>query len=243
MKKSGEKETVVVTGAGGQLGRAICSRLDNDYEIYRVDVSFSKESETARDFRVDVADQSQVSELFERINPDVVVNNAGVSLFTPLVDRTEEELDHVYQVNLRGTINMTNAFARANKNNSLPKRIVNLGSVYGVVSADPRIYTDCDRNSPEIYAATKAGIIQLTKYYCVHLRDIAIRVNSISPGGIFNPEEPQGEDFVQNYSFRCPMGRMGSPDDIANGVRFLISHESAYINGHNLIIDGGFTSW
>ena len=65
----------------------------------------------------------------------------------------------------------------------------------GVISADPRIYTDCARNSPEIYAATKAGIIQLTKYYCVHLRDFNIRVNSISPGGIFNPDAPQGDDF------------------------------------------------
>lgn len=70
-----------------------------------------------------------------------------------------------------------------------------------------------------------------------------IRVNCISPGGIFNPEQPQGEDFVRNYSERCPMGEMGSAQDIANGVNFLASDDSLYINGHNLVIDGGFTAW
>ena len=70
-----------------------------------------------------------------------------------------------------------------------------------------------------------------------------IRVNAISPGGIFNPKEPQGKDFIKNYSYRCPMDKMGSADDIANGVSFLISDDSGYINGHNLVIDGGFTAW
>ena len=112
-----------------------------------------------------------------------------------------------------------------------------------MISADPRIYTDCARNSPEIYAATKAGIIQLTKYYCVHLRDMNIRVNCLSPGGIFNPDSPQGKDFMDNYAYRCPMGKMGAAEDIANGVNFLASADAAYINGHNLVIDGGFSAW
>ena len=70
-----------------------------------------------------------------------------------------------------------------------------------------------------------------------------VRVNCISPGGIFNPNDPQGDDFIKNYSERCPMKKMGSAEDIADGACFLSSNESSYINGHNLVIDGGFTAW
>lgn len=243
MSSSKTKEILFLTGASGQLGQAIYKKLCNEYDIFSLDISYSNEQTNSRILKIDISDPSEVSNLFSSINPDVIINNAGISVFTSFMDRCEEELDHVYEVNLKGTINMINSFARANKENKKLKRIVNISSLYGVVSADPRIYTDCDRNSPEIYAATKAGVIQLTKYYCVHLRDMNVRVNCISPGGIFNPNDPQGDDFIKNYSERCPMKKMGSAEDIADGVCFLSSKESSYINGHNLVIDGGFTAW
>lgn len=243
MSSSKTKEILFLTGASGQLGQAIYKKLCNEYDIFSLDISYTNEQTNSRILKIDISDPSEVSNLFSSINPDVIINNAGISVFTSFMDRSEEELDHVYEVNLKGTINMINSFARANKENKKLKRIVNISSLYGVVSADPRIYTDCDRNSPEIYAATKAGVIQLTKYYCVHLRDMNVRVNCISPGGIFNPNDPQGDDFIKNYSERCPMKKMGSAEDIADGVCFLSSKESSYINGHNLVIDGGFTAW
>lgn len=238
-----KKELVLLTGANGQLGREINRKLACDYEIINLDVSYPKEECDFYHRNVDISNLDAVRKVYSDINPDVLINNAGVSVFSGFMERTMDELDHVYSVNLKGSINMINEFAKINKENKEEKRIANIASLYGVISADPRIYTDCARNSPEIYAATKAGIIQLTKYYCVHLRDLNIRVNSVSPGGIFNPDAPQGDDFVKNYSFRCPMGRMGSAEDVANGVRFLVSNESAYINGHNLVIDGGSSSW
>jgi NAD(P)-dependent dehydrogenase (short-subunit alcohol dehydrogenase family) len=237
------KEILFLTGANGQLGKAIYEKLFKDYEIYCLDISYTKEETNSNNIKIDISDSSQVTDLYNSINPDVVINNAGLSVFTSFTDRSEKELDDVYEVNLKGTINMINAFARVNDYNKKPKRIINIGSLYGIVSADPRIYTDCNRNSPEIYAATKAGVIQLTKYYCIHLRDINIRVNCVSPGGIYNPNEPQGDDFIKNYSERCPMNKMGSAEDIADGVNFLASNKSSYINGHNLVIDGGFTAW
>jgi len=238
-----KKEVVLLTGANGQLGREINRILAHSYEIINIDVSYPEEACDFYHRNVDISNLDAVRGLFSDINPDVVINNAGVSVFSSFMERTIDELDHVYSVNLRGSINMINEFAKINKENKEAKRIVNIASLYGVISADPRIYTDCARNSPEIYAATKAGIIHLTKYYCVHLRDLNIRVNSVSPGGIFNPDTPQGDDFVKNYSYRCPMGRMGSAEDVANGVRFLVSSKSSYINGHNLVIDGGSSSW
>lgn len=233
---------VVLTGSNGQLGKAIEKKLSPHYEIYNLDVNYGSDEDNLHR-NIDITNSSHLKQFFSDINPDIVINNAGISIFTSFLERAEEELDRVYETNLKGTINVINEFARINIKNKDPKSIVNIASLYGIVSADPRIYTDTKRNSPEIYAATKSGIIQLSKYYCVHLRDMNIRVNSISPGGIFNPKNPQGDDFIKNYSSRCPMGRMGKAEEIADGVQFLISDEASYINGHNLVIDGGFSSW
>ena len=237
------KGILFLTGANGQIGQAIYKKLSNKFEIFNLDISFTKDQVDSHNIKIDISDMLQVRDLYQSINPDLVINNAGLSLFTSFMDRAEDELDSIYNVNLKGTINMINCFAQVNKENKKPKNIINIASLYGIVSADPRIYTDCNRNSPEIYAATKAGIIQLTKYYCVHLRDMNIRVNCVSPGGIYNPGSPQGDDFIKHYSDRCPMGKMGTAENIADGVNFLSSHESSYINGHNLVIDGGFTAW
>ena len=118
--------------------------------------------------------------------------------------------------------------------------IVNIGSIYGVVSSDPRIYTDCSRMNSEAYSASKAGVIQLTKYFSAHLAEHKIRVNCVSPGGIFNN---QGDDFVKNYSHRTPFSRMATVDEICGAIIFLASIDSNYITGQNIIVDGGFTSW
>jgi NAD(P)-dependent dehydrogenase (short-subunit alcohol dehydrogenase family) len=237
------KKVVCITGANGQLGKAINNKLFPHYKIYNLDISYSIEQLDEYHHNLDISDEKKVRDFYKIINPDIIINNAGVSVFSNFLNRSSEELNLVYDVNLKGTINMINEFARVNQDNLNEKSIINIASLYGIVSADPRIYTDTARNSPEIYAATKAGVIQLTKYYCVHLSDKKIRVNAISPGGIFNPDEPQGDDFIKNYSYRCPMKKMGSAEDIANGVFFLASEDSSYINGHNLVIDGGFTAW
>tara|TARA_B100001123_G_C15272347_1_gene1010797 strand:+ start:793 stop:1524 length:732 start_codon:yes stop_codon:yes gene_type:complete len=243
MDINSKKDKVILTGANGQIGRAIAEKLNNYYEVINIDINYKQDDIDSNHINLDISSLEKVTALFNAVNPSVLINNAGISVFTDFTERTTKELDSVYDVNLKGTINMINEFARINKENEKPKSIVNIASLYGIVSADPRIYTDLARNSPEIYAATKAGVIQLTKYYCVHLRNYNIRVNAISPGGIFNPYEPQGEDFIKNYSARCPMGRMGDAGEIANGVSFLASDESSYINGHNLVIDGGFSAW
>ena len=93
--------------------------------------------------------------------------------------------------------------------------------------------------------ATKAGIIQMTKYFSVNaiLDGADIRINAIAPGGIYNPNDPQGKEFIKNYSERCPMGRLGETHEIIGPALFLISSESSYINGHTLVVDGGMTAW
>ena len=123
------------------------------------------------------------------------------------------------------------------------KSIINISSVYSIISPDPRIYGSNDRNSSEIYGATKAGINQITKYFAVHLSNKNIRVNSISPGGIYNLKNPQDKKFIKKYSSRNPMKRMAKIQEIVGAAVYLASDASTYTNGHNLVVDGGMSSW
>ena len=123
----------------------------------------------------------------------------------------------------------------------LPSSI--LGSIFGVVSSDFRNYTDCARLGSEVYGATKAGIIQMTKYFSVHLADRNIRVNAVSPGGILNEENPQGEDFQKNYAFRSPMKRMAKSQEMVGAVIYLASQAASYTSGQNIVVDGAMSSW
>jgi NAD(P)-dependent dehydrogenase (short-subunit alcohol dehydrogenase family) len=145
-------------------------------------------------------------------------------------------------VNLKGTFHCIKAFIIHSASESRVRSIVNIGSIYGVVSPDFRIYSEGDRRSPEMYGATKAGVIQMTRYFAVDLAKNGIRVNSISPGGVFNPESPQDPEFVRKYSERSPMGRMASESEIAATSIFLTSDLASYVTGHNLVVDGGYSS-
>lgn len=83
----------------------------------------------------------------------------------------------------------------------------------------------------------------MTKYFGVHLADRNIRVNAVSPGGIYNPDNPQGEEFLKNYSFRCPMKRIGNDKELLGAIIYLSSDASSYTTGQNIIIDGGMSCW
>ena len=111
------------------------------------------------------------------------------------------------------------------------------------MSPDFRVYGKNGNYNSEIYGATKASIIQLTKYYSVILADLNINVNCLSPGGLYNSKNPQKASFVKNYSLRVPKARMAIPEDLYTGIIFLASSKSNYVSGQNIIIDGGLSSW
>ena len=173
------------------------------------------------------------------------INNSGISIFENWHDRSEQDFDLVTDVNLKGTFFCMKVFMKHCIKSKTSGSIVNIASHYGIISPDPRIYTDCARRNSEVYGATKAGVIQMTKYFSVNaLADGAkIRVNAVAPGGIRNPQNPQGEDFQKRYSERCPMGRLAETKEIVGPVLYLLSDDASYINGHTLVIDGGMTAW
>lgn len=118
--------------------------------------------------------------------------------------------------------------------------IINIASIYGLLSPDFKIYFKGDRFSSEIYGATKASIIQITKYFAVLFAKNNIRVNAISPGGILN-KNIQTKRFIKNYSNRVPLKRMANVEDLFTAIFYLSSDYSKYSTGQNIIVDGGLS--
>lgn len=117
--------------------------------------------------------------------------------------------------------------------------IVNIASIYGVVGNDFTLYEEYGGTSPAAYSAIKGGIINFTRYLASYYGKRQIRVNCVSPGGIFDNQHPS---FVARYNAKVPMGRMGNPEDIAPAVSFMLSDEARYVTGQNLVVDGGWTA-
>jgi len=244
-------KVVVITGATGQLGKAFCEAFyRTGSKTIGLDKDISRDMVNGVDYyQLDITDKAQIGDVFLNIvekygGLDILVNNAGVSTFEPFEERPEESFDWVMDVNLKGTFFCIQEYVDLyDKYDSNSGSIVNIGSTFGVVSPDFRNYTDSARRNSEVYGATKAGIIQMTKYFAVHLADRGIRVNAVSPGGVFNRKSPQGEDFVKNYSFRCPMKRMADDNEMIGAALYLASDAASYTTGQNIIIDGGVTCW
>jgi len=246
-------KVVFLTGATGQLGYEITKNLVKaGCYVVGADSCLNETKQISSSYceyiNLDVREKDAVAQVIEGIfkkygSVDILINNAGVSCFEPFEDRPEDSFDWVMDVNLKGTFFCIQSYINCIKNKQKKGNIVNIASLYGVISPDFRIYTDCDRKNSEVYGATKAGIIQMTRYFAVHLAQYGITVNSISPGGLYNPDSPQGNDFIKNYIFRCPLGRMAESEDIIGGILFLSSKAASYITGQNITIDGGFSCW
>ena len=117
--------------------------------------------------------------------------------------------------------------------------IVNISSIYGVVSPDQRIYGQSGINSPLIYGVTKAAVIQMTRFMATYWAP-HIRVNCITPGGLYNSQDT---GFVEKYVYRTPLARMAGSYDLKGAAAYLASDASAWVTGHNLVVDGGWTIW
>jgi len=117
--------------------------------------------------------------------------------------------------------------------------IINFGSTYGIQAPNFSVYEEADMaSSPAHYSASKGGVLNLTRYLASYLGTEGIRVNAVSPGGVFSDQDSQ---FVEAYEKRTPLGRMAEPEDIVGAVVFLASDAASYVTGHNLVVDGGWT--
>ena len=156
-----------------------------------------------------------------------------------------ETWSEVMRVNLDAGFYLSQLVANQMQQDKVHGSITFVSSIYGVVAPNPDLYEGSfymgqQINTPPIYSATKSGVVGLSRYLAAYWGEHGIRVNCITPGGI---ESGQNEVFQQRYGARVPLKRMGTVEELAGGALFLASDAASYISGHNLIIDGGFTSW
>ena len=231
---------ILLTGASGQLGRLFCEHLSKKgHRVTGVDMIDQQSFDGQSFIQTDITNEENIRKLFDGEEYyDAVINNAGAGIFTPFEDRTLDELEAVARVNLFAPILIAKQYSLQKE--PVSKRIINIASVYGMQSSDKRIYGNSGRNNSEIYSATKAGVIMLTKYLSTYLAEKNILVNSISPGGVFNSQDP---DFVCKYKNKTPLNRMARPEDFCPALDFLLDTQNNYTTGINLPVDGGFTSW
>ncbi len=179
----------------------------------------------------------------------VVVNNAGVDQPPGrvsgyrLTEIPAQVVEDILKVNLVGAFQVMQIFGEA----MVAQRrgsIINIGSLYAQVSPDARLYEhiDCDPPflKPPAYGASKAALVNLTKYFAAHWAPYGVRVNALSPGGVAGGQD---EEFKTKFSARVPMGRMAQPAELGGPLVFLASAAASYITGVNLMVDGGFTVW
>jgi len=218
----------VVTGAGRGIGAVIAQRLEEDgYEVARLDIAGDDV------IRCDVTNEDDVRAAAEKVGPvDVLVNNAGIWRFTPLRDTSSEDFLDVIKVNVLGPFQMARAFvdgmiARGGGS------IVNIVSIAGT-NASPAVGS---------YTPSKAGLLALTRLMAVEWGPLGVRCNAVGPGLV--PTEGAGvygdPEVKAARAAAVPIGRLGTPLDIANAVAFFASEQSSYVNGQALFVDGGLT--
>jgi NAD(P)-dependent dehydrogenase (short-subunit alcohol dehydrogenase family) len=257
------KRVVVVTGGAGILGTRMTQALvahgarvavvDRDAaKLSTVEGTLGDKSGQVRTFQADITDREALLDLRREVErafgtADVLVNNAAfksANFFEPFETFSIEDWDAVMRVNLTSAMLACQVFGvpMAERGHG---SIINTLSIYGIVAPDQRIYEGSMYegraiNTPAIYSASKAGLWGLTKYLASYWAAKGVRVNAITPGGVFSG---QNDTFVQKYSARIPMGRMARQDEMGGALVFLASDASSYVTGHNLVVDGGLTAW
>jgi gluconate 5-dehydrogenase len=121
--------------------------------------------------------------------------------------------------------------------------IINIASMYGIVSPNPALYRGTEFFNPANYGSGKAAIIQFSRYTACFFAKYGIRVNAISPGAFPNQKVQKDQIFLERLCEKVPLGRIGQPEELKGAVVFLASRAASYITGINLVVDGGWTAW
>lgn len=208
--------------------------------------------EVARGYACDITSRTALEALRGRVEDDlgmveVLINNAATKsprFFEPFESFPEEDWDLVMGVNLKGVMLGCQVFGAPMAERGQGS-IINTLSIYGIVAPDQRIYEGSlyegrPINTPAVYSASKAGVWGLTQYLASYWGQRGVRVNAITPGGVASG---QNDTFMQRYSARVPLGRMAERDEMCGAVVFLASDAASYVTGHNLVVDGGLTTW
>jgi len=205
------------------------------------------------EFKLDVTSEESINRAVKGVlkkygRIDVLVNNAGATpggqkqASAEVKDQVLGNWEHILRVNLTGVWLCSQIIGEVMVKQGKGS-IINLASIYGVVGPDFRIYEESKYRGkkmglPAAYAASKGGVISLTRYLATYWADKGVRVNSVTPGGIY---DKQSEAFVNAYSRNVPLGRMAKKDEVSGAILYLASDLASYVTGENMVIDGGLT--
>ena len=226
----------VVTGSSGQLGSTICKMFEEaGHETYGVDL---KEGAYTRQ-TIDLlgVSKQEIAAIFQDLDCNGVINNAGAALFGDPLTRSWKESENLFKLNYF----VPQLFMNVALSELRACRIINICSLYGHRVADQRIYVNSDRSSSEIYGSSKAALSFLTKYYASRYGSDAYQFNCVSPGGVWADIPGQSTEFRELYSQKVPLGRMAKAVEVASTVVWLATDAPCYINGQDLLVDGGYS--
>ena len=239
------RKIIIVTGGNGIIGKAIVSNLRKfGYVCINADIT-NKNNISKNLINLDLSNKESIDFLLE-----IVIKKYGKidGLVNAAYPRTDDWSNKFEKINLESwrrnvDLQLNSLFYISQKTLIVMRKqkcgsIVNIASIYGIVAPDFSIYKQTQMTMPAAYSAIKGAIINFTKYLASNYGEYNVRINCVSPGGVFSGENPI---FVKNYIKKVPLKRMANPNDIAPAIEFLVSDKSTYITGHNLVIDGGFT--
>lgn len=240
-----ENKVVAVTGGNGLLGQEFINSIENSGGT-AINLDINNPSTTLGENKVicDITSEESIHSALDQIinrygKLDGLVNNAyprttdwGVKYEKIPLDSWKKNVD--FQLNSYHSCCQIAISKMEKKGGS----IVNVSSIYGIVGPDFSVYDGTEMTMPAAYSAIKGGLINYSKYLASYYGDKNIRVNCLSPGGVF---DHQPESFVSKYSDKVPLGRLANPSDLGPSLVFLLSDGASYITGHNLVVDGGWT--
>lgn len=240
-----KNKVIVVTGGSGLLGNEIVKLLAH-LEAIVINADISSLSNANPYYEMDITNDESISNTINKVIKDYGSIAGWVNSAYPRTKDWGNKIEDISFDSWRKNVDWhMNSYFISSKL-VLDKMVeqqfgslVNISSIYGIVGPDFTVYEGTSMTMPVAYSAIKAGIINMDRYLASYYGKKGIRVNTVSPGGIF---DNQPEQFLNNYNHKVPMGRMGNPEEIAKGVAFLLSDAASYITGHNLVIDGGWTA-
>jgi NAD(P)-dependent dehydrogenase (short-subunit alcohol dehydrogenase family) len=252
-------KVIVISGACGLIGRAFCEAVAQfGGNVVVADISASKPVDFALQleernnvkcigFEVEVEKKESVITLKEKVLQEfgridgLVTGHQNKShlIFEPFEDVKEENWDKVMEVNLKGTFLLCQILGSymAEKGSG---SIINIPSTYSVVAPNQNLYKGTKMGCPAAYSASKGGIDALSQYLSSYWASKGVRVNMITPHGVWNNHE---EQFEKNFAQFSPMQRMSYSHEVAPALIYLLSDAASYVTGNNMLVEGGWTAW
>jgi NAD(P)-dependent dehydrogenase (short-subunit alcohol dehydrogenase family) len=257
------KKVAIVTGASGQLGgEYVLALLDAGASVAAFDIWLENPKSKIKNIssekfcavEIDITQKNSIKEGLEKVcskfgNPNILINNAAIDTppdatdydTGPFETYPESSWQEMIDVNLKGMFLCCQVIGEqmAEKEGG---SIINISSVYGMLSPDQRIYEYKDKPffKPVAYSITKAGVPNLSRYLATYWAMKGVRVNTLTLSGVFNNQD---EAFLENYTRKVPLGRMARENEFNGTIIFLASDASSYMTGANVIVDGGYSCW